>query len=59
MNIISNVKNIGLGIVKHRSHDCLGLEIGTAGFVLKSPPHGAGAGAGPRPDSSEQDETER
>ena len=25
VNIISNVKNIGLGIVKHRSHDCLGL----------------------------------
>ena len=25
MNIILNVKGIGLALVKHRSHDCLGL----------------------------------
>ena len=25
VNIILNVKGIGLALVKHRSHDCLGL----------------------------------
>ena len=59
VNIISNVKSIGLGLVKHRSHDCLGV-VQMASFsscqlaVLELVP-----GARPRPDGGEQEETER